>query len=172
MSDAALSNAKKRLDELAAEINRTAARLEELRREHGTTHDWIMAWHKFAGEKPDAADEGDESKNRRPRPINPRRTDVGRVAWSIISRRGRPIPRDELFKELAAQGMIIQGKDPEMVLSTMMWRMQDVFVRLPGFGYWKKATPYAPAAYIPGMNVEDDGEDAKVAELAKAEGED
>jgi hypothetical protein len=45
--------------------------------------------------------------------------------------------------------MRITGKEPEKILSTSMWRMQDRFVLLQGFGYWLRDQPYAPAKYQP-----------------------
>ena len=59
------------------------------------------------------------------------------------------MPRKALLKAVTERGIILSGKDPEMVLSTMMWRMQDEFVRLPRWGYWLKNRPYEPAEYDP-----------------------
>lgn len=80
---------------------------------------------------------------------NPSRTAVGAVAKDIITDVKRPVPREELFALLGARGVTIHGKDPQMVLSTMMWRMQDQFVRLPGHGYWLRDLPWGPAGYEP-----------------------
>lgn len=41
------------------------------------------------------------------------------------------MPRKELFNALAKEGLVIHGKDPEMVLITMLWRESDTIVRLP-----------------------------------------
>lgn len=59
------------------------------------------------------------------------------------------MPRKELFNALAKEGLVIHGKDPEMVLSTMLWRASDTIVRLPPHGYWPKDTPFSPAQYDP-----------------------
>lgn len=189
-ADGALQNAQKRLEELANQINRLAGHLDELKREHASVSRWIDDWHRFAGnatvssEGGAANSPGGTAVNASPRvglvtvpwqphgrPANPDKKDVGRAAWGIIQKRGRPIPRQELFSELTQRGIVIHGKDPEMVLSTMLWRLRDDFVRLPKFGYWLKPYPYKAADYMPGLPIEDDGEDAKVAELAKAEGD-
>lgn len=72
---------------------------------------------------------------------------MGKHAREIILDAGRPVPRKELFEDLASRGIHIHGKDPEMVLSTMMWRMPQDFIRLAGYGYWLRELPYAPANY-------------------------
>jgi hypothetical protein len=71
------------------------------------------------------------------------------VALQIIQERGEPMARRELFDELAGRGIVIQGKDPEMVLSTMLWRSKEKIVRLPGHGYWPADRSYPDAHYIP-----------------------
>jgi hypothetical protein len=132
---------------------------------------FIKEWHRFAVEEADTqsvqgytryAQAPDTVVPAKITPKNPERNAVGRAAWEIITEVGRPIPRAELFARLAGKGMHIHGKDPEMVLSTMMWRMQEHFVRLPKHGYWKRTVPWPPADYVPGASVEDDGEDQKI----------
>ena len=176
MTDVALANAQKRRDEIAAKINQLSQEVESLRREISGVDQFIATWHLYASNKvPVVGHTGSPQHSQRgalpippppvsaiPSPKNPSRDDVGRKAWELIGTHGRPIPRTELFMLLGKEGIHIYGKDPEMVLSTMMWRMQEHFIRIPKFGYWKKNEPYPPANYVPGANVEDDGEDAKV----------
>jgi hypothetical protein len=59
------------------------------------------------------------------------------------------MPRKALLKAVTERGIILSGKDPGMVLSTMMWRMRNEFVGLPRWGYWLKDRPYEPAEYHP-----------------------
>lgn len=178
MTDAAIANAQKRRDEIAARINQLSQEVETLRREIAGVDQFIATWHLYASNSaPAVGHTGSPHHSQRgalpippppppvsaiPSPKNPSRDDVGRAAWGLMGTLGRPIPRTELFALLAKEGIHIYGKDPEMVLSTMMWRMQEHFVRIPKFGYWKKNEPYPSAGYVPGANVEDDGEDAKV----------
>ncbi|CAN5285842.1 hypothetical protein BH09PSE1_BH09PSE1_11650 [soil metagenome] len=49
--------------------------------------------------------------------------------------------RKRLFEELAHHDIVIQGANPEMVFSTMLWRMQDRFERIPKRGYWLTGVP-------------------------------
>jgi hypothetical protein len=94
---------------------------------------------------------------------NPERSVVGKHAREIITVTKRPVPRNELFTLLGLRGINIVGKDPEMVLSTMMWRMKDDFVRLAGHGYWLKELPWQPAKYEPGIEPQRDDEDLELA---------
>ncbi|MET4593763.1 MULTISPECIES: hypothetical protein [unclassified Sphingomonas] len=83
---------------------------------------------------------------------NPPRELVVDEVLNIIVNRGRPVPRGELYEELVRQGKILYGKDPVMVLSTMLWRSQDRVVRLPNYGYWLKDRAFDPAGYIPALD--------------------
>lgn len=134
-------------------INDANARMHRIDEEAAELERWIELWHRFAGipQAPSAAERiqntADDEKPKRPR--NPDREDVARAASEIIQERGVPLSRRELFEALKSQGVEIQGKDPEMVLSTMLWRSKDKIVRLPGVGYWLKAMPYKEAGYDP-----------------------
>ena len=79
---------------------------------------------------------------------NPDRREVAERALELIRAAGRPLPRKELFARLAAAGVAIAGKDPEMVLGTMLYR-DDRIVRIRRYGYWPKNEIYEPAFYIP-----------------------
>jgi hypothetical protein len=70
---------------------------------------------------------------------------------------------------LTERGLIIEGADPEMVLSTMLWRSKDRIVRLPKFGYWVAERPYVSAGYVPGQAI---GEDAEEQTMLAADSED
>jgi hypothetical protein len=188
MTDPALANAEKRRDELAAEINKAAQHLDALRKRLAGVESFIKDWHRFAegwqdswpatdqdlqkdtgypqdGIIPSAPSWGQPQAPANPIPVarkNPDKAEVGREAKTIIYGKAKPVPRTELFKELAARGIVIHGKDPEMVLSTMMWRMKEDFVRLPGHGYWIKMLPWKPAKYEPGTPPQQDIEDLEI----------
>jgi hypothetical protein len=82
------------------------------------------------------------------RPKNPDRREVADKALQIVRETARPLSRRDLFERLAASGVVISGKDPEMVLGTMLYR-DDRIVRLRGHGYWPREEVYEPAFYIP-----------------------
>ncbi len=61
--------------------------------------------------------------------------DVQAAARQIISAAGRPVPRAEMMKQLAARELKVAGVDPRRNLSTILWRAEDI-QNLPGLGYW------------------------------------
>lgn len=81
---------------------------------------------------------------------NSDKREVAAGAYKLVKMRGKPIKRDELYDLLIAQGYVIEGKNPQMILSTMLWRVKDSgLIRLNGGGYWIKDQRYAPADYYP-----------------------
>lgn len=50
------------------------------------------------------------------------------------------------------RGLVINGKDPQMVLSTMLWRKRDQVARVNGGGYWLAEVPNEAAGYDPKAN--------------------
>ena len=44
--------------------------------------------------------------------------------------------RADLFAAMTAKGLILHGKEPAVVLSTMLWRMKTVVSFISGLGYW------------------------------------
>lgn len=163
MSDAALEAATARLLELEREISiqrnlikDAHGRLARLENERGNVTAWVDMWHQLAGTQPSpvAAERNMiglpvEEAVKRNRPKNPDREVVANAALEIIQEYGQPLSRHELFEKLTERGIVIEGKDPEMVLSTMLWRSKDKIVRLPPFGYWPKEKAFEEAKYWP-----------------------
>lgn len=82
---------------------------------------------------------------------NSTKEEVAAAARTLIEARGKPIPRAVLYHALIDQGLKIQGKDPEMVLGTMLWRMKDHIVRLKTGGYWLAERPLPEGEYVNGQ---------------------
>lgn len=81
---------------------------------------------------------------------NSDKREVAARAYKLVKMCGEPIKRDELYDLLVAQGYIIEGKNPQMILSTMLWRVKDSgLTRLKGGGYWIKDQRHEPVNYIP-----------------------
>jgi hypothetical protein len=166
VTDRALKNAERKRDSLAVEINSLAQRMEELKRDLSKIDAWIAQWHELAGplaatKEADyasmfGADSGDDGEPIRRRATgNPKKEDVAEAARQIIQERGEPVSRAELFKALMARGVtILSETDPEMVLSTMLWRMRDRIARLKTGGYWLAEKAYPEAGYAPQNLVE------------------
>lgn len=99
-----------------------------------------------------------------PKPVsaraqNPPKERVGDVVQEILQTEGKPISRETLFSMLPDHGIMLHGKDPQMVFSTMLWRMKERFVRLQGWGYWLTDKPFAPARYEPESVAENDDDE-------------
>lgn len=80
---------------------------------------------------------------------NPPKEVVVNWALHLIGEMGRPLSRQDLYDLLRHNGINVYGKNPQMVLSTMLWRSQDRIVRLGNHGYWPKDKRYEPAHYMP-----------------------
>lgn len=165
MSDVALTKAERKRLELQEKIvslmNKLAeiqADLDALQKEKAKLDQFIDTWYELAGEpRPKTALAAAPatisiSLTASARSKNPEREVVVEKALGYIRAVGHPLPRKEIFERLKADGVVIYGKDPEMVLSTMLWRSQDQIVRLRGFGYWPKDTPYDQAGYDPDID--------------------
>ncbi|API60520.1 hypothetical protein BSL82_15545 [Tardibacter chloracetimidivorans] len=162
MNDTALENAQQRLaharqmmETIHRQIEASKASLARVEAEAMMLQQFIATWYELAGIQPP-----NDVEQREPiepheiksvRPKNPPREKVAEEAVRIIRAHGAPMQRKPLFDALAERGVVIQGKDPEMVLSTMLWRESDQIVRLPPHGYWPKDTPYKPAYYDPDL---------------------
>lgn len=158
MSDAALKAATEKLTRLLNDIAEQKSRISAAQsmiarfdKEVADLDHWIATWHKLSGteQKPTPAEriEIGPATAKRLKPKNPDRELVVDTALEIIRERGEPVNRKDLFDALAMRGLIIRGKDPEMVLSTMLWRSPDKIVRLPPHGYWPKGVDCKPANY-------------------------
>ncbi|WP_375598313.1 hypothetical protein [Devosia sp. Naph2] len=84
---------------------------------------------------------------------NPKKEEVAKVAREIIEEAGHPLNRGDLFQRLQSKGIDLQGANPQMVLSTMLWRAGEkagiVRLKRSGGGYWLKERPWPDAGYDP-----------------------
>lgn len=164
MADAALQNATRRRDEIAARINQAQAQIDDWWRELGRIDQFISDWHRFAGGVKTEPETAQEALPVKKTTGNSDKEEVARIARELIKAEGRPILRPELLKRLRERGLIIEGSDPETVLSTMLWRMKDEakIVHIRRHGYWLMEEEYKPAHYSPELEplfeVTDDGQ--------------
>ncbi|WP_192183013.1 hypothetical protein [Mesorhizobium amorphae] len=143
--DNALTNATQRVEELRAAIAAAEASIAILKEQIRVDAAALRRAEKFVATWQEMADGGTVSATR---PKNPDRREVADRALAIIRSFGRPLARRELLEKLSASGVRIEGKDPEVVLGTMLYR-DDRIVRLRGYGYWPKDEAYDPAFYLP-----------------------
>lgn len=155
MTEDALAKAMEKKAVLAQRISQEKAKIldaqayiNRLSDEAAAIDDWIEMWHRLTGTpmNPTGAEriENTAKNPKQKRPVNPTRSAVVDAALEIIHERGKPQSRRALFDALVTRGFDIQGKDPEMVLSTMLWRSKDRIERLAPFGYWPAGEPYEP----------------------------
>lgn len=168
MSDLALDNASIRRDEVMVRLAKAKQAVAQAQSQVQSARDdldkidqFIALWHEFAGVEVEAADGPEEAlepvahstteprRGKRPRG-NPKKELVAQVSREIIDANGAPMLRAPLFAAVRERGLEIKGADPEMVFSTMLWRMPETIIRLPEVGYWLVERPYAPVNYMPG----------------------
>ncbi|MER9865101.1 hypothetical protein [Mesorhizobium sp. M0185] len=164
MSDKALDNAKALKIKALSEIERLEGEARVWRDRIAMADQFIDQWNAFAsGEAVNPVDSVSAEENK-PAPStakrnvirNSKKEDVAEAARAIIRDRNEPVSRTDLFKALTERGLTIAGTDPEMVLSTMLWRMRDRVARLKGGGYWLADIPYEPAGYSPETSTDND----------------
>lgn len=69
---------------------------------------------------------------------------------AIIREAGRPLTRGNLLRKLDQRGTPVGGRaDRAKNMGTIMWRLKEHFVNLPGYGYWLQNEPYPPLGYVP-----------------------
>jgi hypothetical protein len=160
--DRALTNAENKIAECDKEIsekiitismlNDDIARIKE---ERERVVQFVATWYEMMGiPNPSSVHtviSGGKSdlESRITRPKNPGRESVANAVIEFIRQIGRPVSRTEAHEALIARGIHLQGKDPEMILSTMLWRSKDRIVRLPGFGYWPAKYAHPSSGYNP-----------------------
>ncbi|MHC9235977.1 hypothetical protein ACX9MO_10040 [Pseudooceanicola sp. 502str34] len=153
MTDNALKNARDVKSAMAARIQKLEEEMKQARANLARAERFIAEYQAFESGDSEGVEQatplmpGLPDENRTPaasggsslvlpRPKNPKKEDVAAATVSIIRERGVPVMRDELFDALSERGIHIYGKNPQMVLSTMLWRQPKVVARLKRGGYW------------------------------------
>lgn len=143
MSDPAILSALKKRQELEERIAKTERRIKTFKSQITEINSFISTWEKFSGRpapklmlanpSQNETDSGNELDL-----TNSSKEDVAAEAREILEKYNEPMSRSELYKKLTSRGLRITGKNPEMVLSTMLWRAgKDVgIVRLKTGGYF------------------------------------
>ncbi len=150
--EGALENAKQAKVRLEREIA-DAQRLIELKEYELRTVDQFLAMYaKFEADEFAVTIEpgnlkkvagfmgGGTAKRRR----NSSKEEVAQTAREILIAAAAPMSRGDLFKAVLDRGLIVEGAEPAMVFSTMLWRQQDKVVRLKSGGYWITGEPLPP----------------------------
>lgn len=152
MSDNAIRTALSKRAEVEDRIRKLERRIKREKEQIIEINKFIQQWEKFSGRavssvvEPNALNEKGDfaatvgNSQVRMVPVNPRKEEVAEIAKQVLISAGKPLSRNELFKLLTAKGLTIHGSNPEMVLSTMLWRTRDTsnIVRLKSGGYCLK----------------------------------
>lgn len=164
MTNGAIENAVAVRDEMAAKIARAEEQIKEWRAKMQRAIRFIDDWEEFSGQgvslpavpDPDVLEVREETAKfeTKSKPKNPKKEEVAEYAIEIIREHGKPMTRDELFNALLEKGVEIHGKNPPVVLQTMLWRMQNRIVHLKGFGYWPSDEAYMAADYVEDLRPE------------------
>lgn len=146
MPDDAILNALSKRADLEARISKAEEVVRRSKVQIAEITRFIKQWEKFSGRSADDMQtakilqtgpdlisgdaSGDSSKN-------PKKEQVASEVIHILEKSGKPLSRTDLFKQLQERGVTINGANPEMVLSTMLWRTRDAFdiIRLKSGGY-------------------------------------
>lgn len=141
MSDAALAGARRERERIEAVISGLDAKLARSKAQLAEIDEFVDKYNKFSAVGRDKAEINggeNEPQTKTGQPHNnSKKEDVAVAARRIIEGLEGGISRADLFAALQALGLKISGKDPEMVLSTMLWRAGKEFgvVRLKAGGY-------------------------------------
>jgi hypothetical protein len=152
MADTAFENAMNRREAALAKVKALEAELLNARSELERVDAFIQQWHEFAGtpvlDRDPVVVHYSKPASGGVRAVrNSKKEEVAAAARRIIEAEGHPLSRTELYDRLIGSGLTINGADPEMVLSTMLWRMKDQIVRLAKGGYWLADKPYKTEFY-------------------------
>lgn len=145
MNDRAYSLAlqeKERLETLLKDLQKN---IEEVGADLSSINHYIDVHNRLIGKEPVLRN---NSYNNKPHFNNMPKEYIAEQCIRIILKNERPMNRSELYESLNKNGIVINGTEPEKVLSTMLWRMRDKVVRLPGFGYWPADLDFPAADYI------------------------
>jgi hypothetical protein len=149
-ADSAYANAERRRVVLLNELERVEAQANTIRKQIEDVDRFLSEWRQYAGvtvaddvPSPSSTDTSLKAAptRRGPRSNNPDKEIIGDEVQRMLEEFQRPMSRQRIFTELEQRGFKLEGSDPPMVLSTMLWRMKHRFVRIPGKGYWFAGKP-------------------------------
>lgn len=136
-------NAVAQRDKAIEQIRRLKQRLNVAQEQLAVAENFIKGWEIFSGSFTGSS--SDEPLPNVEQPKNPTKESVAEQAIQVIRENGRPMSRAEVYDALTARGVVIHGKDPRVVLSTMLWRMKAIVPFIPDVGYWPAGDPLPDA---------------------------
>lgn len=140
---------EERLQKLNREMQSTQEAIKRAEAQYNQVRGRIAVLKEIAAAEREGKAYKTRTTEHKPRTSNPSRGQVADLALAMIRDAGHPLSRTELYDGLTANGLKLEGKDPLMVFSTMLWRERDRVTRIRGHGYWPADQPYPPARYFP-----------------------
>ena len=147
--DTAFTNAVAQRDAAERKIAKLKQQLEVAESDYGRAVQFIEAWEHFSGvtvptlvadQAPSSAKPTKIRMLKRPvestRQSNLPKEEVAAWAVRLLNQARRPLNRTELYEALQADGLVLHGGDPKVVMSTMLWRTKHIVAFHPGVGYW------------------------------------
>lgn len=145
MPDDAISNALSKRADLEGRIAKAEEVIKRSKAQILEINRFIKQWEKFSGRSAEdiqltkslTSDADLSGRLSITEAANPKKEVVAEAAIQILEEAGRPMSRADLYAALQSRGILINGSNPEMVLSTMLWRTRDAFgiQRLKSGGY-------------------------------------
>lgn len=149
MSDSAYQNALATKDRLIKELEEVETFLKQYER---------FAGRALGGAVPPRVETEQTGNNKSlvspPQPMSDRKKNSVPERFKPLIRKvllanNRPMQLGVLLTALESNKTPIPGEHAAKNLGTVMWRLKDFFVNIPGHGYWPKDQPYPPAGYAP-----------------------
>ena len=149
MNDEVIKNAFLQRQESGARIARLEESIAKTKRQLLEIDNFIRLWERYSGRSVEELVKEDPSVAeanlgfaistgfKKNKTKNPKKEQVAKVVVDILQETGTPLSRSALFQKLTERGITLGGSNPEMVLSTMLWRTKDAFniLRLKSGGY-------------------------------------
>ncbi|MGN6424000.1 MAG: hypothetical protein ACTHLA_11885 [Asticcacaulis sp.] len=145
MSDDAIINALAKRAELEVRIAKAEEVIKRSKAQILEVNRFIKQWEKYSSRSVDDFLSSKTLSNKvdsttrtsQDNAKNPKKEEIAEAVVEILEKTGKAMSRSDLFKALQERGIVLYGANPEMLLSTMLWRTKEAFGinRLKGGGY-------------------------------------
>jgi len=158
MAHRALENAIVYRDQTLERIRQLEHELAQAKTDLAQAEAFVSGWSRFnsvnlvdrQNESRTSVDDSAADIGPTRRPKNSKKEEIAKAVRQLVEQAGTPLGRRELLEALMQQGYKIQGGNPDMILSTMLWRAGQAagVVRLKSGGYWLIEKPWESAGYL------------------------
>lgn len=139
MSDSAYKNALAKKDRLLKELDEVNSFLKLYQRFSPRLGANVDTGQTVESRKAQAPLFPDTGANQNPKRTIPER--FRPIIRQVLLKANRPLPLSQLLGVLENNGTPVPGEKPAKNLGTILWRLQDEFINIDGYGYWVRDTP-------------------------------